>query len=361
MEHCSCIYSIRNKINNKMYIGQTSDYHKRVSHHLSSLRRNKSHNRHLQAAFLLYGEDSFEFSIVEKCNVDMLDEREMFWIEHYDSYNNGYNLDIGGGGIRGYKYTDEQKAKISKALKGRVFSDETRRRMSEGHADFSGEKSPMFGVKWADRFSPERQAEIKAKMSLAQSGENNANYGKKMSDEQKKKLSDSHKRRFVLYGNPLKGRERPNKRGSNAPNVCPVVCVNTGEQFDTIRIAAKEKGVPASCISSCISDNLDVFYAGYDVDGTKLLWRRLEDYIPMSKAEISEYIRLQEAKMPGSYKRGVKCISTGEMFSSMREACDKYGIDPSSLSAHCRRRKSINGCGRHPLTNELLKWEYVEK
>ena len=106
---------IRNKINNKIYIGQSSDIYNRWVKHKNFLNNNKHHNRHLQAAWNKYGEDSFEFSIVELCTYDKLDTLEEYWIKHYSSYKNGYNLDFGGNGIRGYKHTKEELEKMRKS------------------------------------------------------------------------------------------------------------------------------------------------------------------------------------------------------------------------------------------------------
>ena len=108
------IYCITNKINGKKYIGQTYDLKFRWLHHRSDLRGNRHHNRHLQGAWNKYGEDNFEFSELEKCSLELLDEREIYWIKYYDSQNqeHGYNLADGGLGCRGYKHTDEEIAKM---------------------------------------------------------------------------------------------------------------------------------------------------------------------------------------------------------------------------------------------------------
>lgn len=108
------IYCITNKVNGKKYIGQTYDLKFRWLHHRSDLRGGRHHNRHLQGAWNKYGEDNFEFSELEKCTLESLDEREIYWIKYYDSQNQeyGYNLADGGLGCRGYKHTDEEIAKM---------------------------------------------------------------------------------------------------------------------------------------------------------------------------------------------------------------------------------------------------------
>lgn len=106
------IYSIKNKINNKIYIGQSHDIESRWYHHKSDLRSNIHHNKHLQSAWNKYGEDNFDFSIIEECSISDLNNRETYWILKYDSLNNGYNNDLGGDGIRGFQHTSEQIDKM---------------------------------------------------------------------------------------------------------------------------------------------------------------------------------------------------------------------------------------------------------
>lgn len=61
------IYSIKNKVNGKIYIGQSTDIIDRLRHHLSELRHNRHSNSYLQRSFNKYGEENFEFDVVEEC------------------------------------------------------------------------------------------------------------------------------------------------------------------------------------------------------------------------------------------------------------------------------------------------------
>lgn len=117
------IYKITNIINGKSYIGQSLYLKKRIRRHLSY----KSHkdNLALYKAFDKYGVDKFTIEILEtidtkKCDniKSELDRLEIFYIMKYDSYNSGYNQTIGGdAGITGYKFTKEQRDKVSKHQK----------------------------------------------------------------------------------------------------------------------------------------------------------------------------------------------------------------------------------------------------
>ena len=60
------IYGIRNIANNKIYIGLSSDIYKRWKTHRNNLNKGKHINDHLQSAWNEYGENSFDFFIIEK-------------------------------------------------------------------------------------------------------------------------------------------------------------------------------------------------------------------------------------------------------------------------------------------------------
>lgn len=97
------IYKIENKINKKKYIGQSMNIEKRWKKHRYLLNSNKHHNQYLQNAWNKYKEKCFIFNIIEVCDPDIINDREQYWIDKFDSYNNGYNLDKGGKGVLGYK------------------------------------------------------------------------------------------------------------------------------------------------------------------------------------------------------------------------------------------------------------------
>ena len=113
------IYSILNKINGKIYIGQTERlFSRRTTEHKSKLRGQDHRNPHLQNSWNKYGEDAFEFSILEICDNDKLNDNEDWWIDFFDStdHNKGYNIQKGGGS-RG-SCSQEFKDKMSKVTKG---------------------------------------------------------------------------------------------------------------------------------------------------------------------------------------------------------------------------------------------------
>lgn len=88
------IYKITNIINNKCYIGQTTDPTRRWREHKSQ-GYGQEKNKKLYYAFSKYGIENFTFEILEE-NIENYNEREKYWIRYYDSYENGYNMTEGG-------------------------------------------------------------------------------------------------------------------------------------------------------------------------------------------------------------------------------------------------------------------------
>lgn len=106
------IYAIHNIYNDKYYIGQSKNIEHRWMQHRSRLKCQNHENKHLQNAYNKYGNNSFEYIIIELCNKEELDYKEKYYIKYYDSYYNGYNQDFGGGGCVGYKHSEEEILKM---------------------------------------------------------------------------------------------------------------------------------------------------------------------------------------------------------------------------------------------------------
>lgn len=90
------IYKITNKVNGKSYIGQTRyTLEFRWRQHI-----HKKDNTYFHNAIRKYGVENFEKEILEECDYTDLNKREIYYIAKYDSFKNGYNLTIGGDGVR---------------------------------------------------------------------------------------------------------------------------------------------------------------------------------------------------------------------------------------------------------------------
>lgn len=192
------IYKATNKINGKIYIGQTvRTLGARISDHF------RSTVGRFPRALRKYGLDNFDFSVVESCeSKEVMNERERYWISFFSSNGSeGYNLTEGGENPpsqKGVKRSEETKLKL-RGLRnslGTKRSDEMKNRLAEAMA---GNKN-SFGHKRSD--------ETKEKMSIS---------AKKriISTEGRKKLSVAAKARMQFYPMPWE-REKKSTVASRA-------------------------------------------------------------------------------------------------------------------------------------------------
>lgn len=112
------IYKITNLINNRHYIGQSIDIEERWKEHRQNA-YNKSKDSYeypLYRAIRKYGLENFNFSIIEECRRDELNEKEIYYIEYYNSYYEGYNQTLGGHHSSPVKLPDNLLQQLIKDL-----------------------------------------------------------------------------------------------------------------------------------------------------------------------------------------------------------------------------------------------------
>lgn len=234
------IYAHINKINGKVYIGQT----KQTLQKRWGRGSEYSTCTHFYKAIQKYGWDNFQHIVLEcGLNDDEINEKEEYWINYYNSIENGYNIKKGGGNI---PFTEEHKNNISIGLT----------------------------------------------------------------------KTCGHK----------------------------VICLNTKKIYDSINSAKKDTG--AEHIEKCCLGKLQS--AGRDAEGNALIWRYIEDYNPEEKIEIKKQIRK---------KTPILCVTTGEIYSSIKEASRQTNIDNGSICKCCNgKRKSA---GKTP-NGEPMVWQFLD-
>ncbi len=132
----SGIYEIVCRANGRRYIGSAVNLDKRWRLHYRQLNDGTHHNRHLQRAWSKYGSSEFFFRVVENVtDPSQLVAREQFFI---DSLRPDFNICPTAGSQKGKKASPELRAKLSAAHKGKpsprkgaVLSEETKRKISE--------------------------------------------------------------------------------------------------------------------------------------------------------------------------------------------------------------------------------------
>jgi group I intron endonuclease len=182
----SGIYKLTHKENGKIYIGQSKHLKRRLSEHKRCEKSDdkKGSQSVVRRAIKKYGFDAFHFEIILYCEEGKyMDMMETKIIEFYDCLvPKGYNVRDGGNKVF---ISEEGKKRISKANSGRIVSEETRKKLSE-----SGKKTYLNnprGEEWNKKLSialtgKTKSVEHKQKISKARKEfiKNNPNSIKKM-------------------------------------------------------------------------------------------------------------------------------------------------------------------------------------
>jgi len=261
----SGIYKIVNITNNKFYIGSSKNLKKRWCQHKSDLNRNAHHSLILQRAWSKYGENSFEFNIIEICEESKLFEKEQKYI---DTLKPKYNVGLQACGGDNLTNNPNREEIIKRIVIGLYFRNQN---MTDGEKEkrsnnLKGDKNPNFGNKWTEEmrksmsdrviehfkthdhyktgkkhkeiFGEEKAKEISDKISNFAStrvGEKNAFYGKHHSEETKK---IAHDRMIGKYFGEQNIRFSIN-----------------GKEYDSLGIASKELDIPITTIRWRIKSN----------------------------------------------------------------------------------------------------------
>ncbi len=155
-DHRSCIYLFRNRINGKVYVGQTLDMWRRYREH----KMKGAHGEKLKRAIAKYGFDAFDLYVLEviervadkKVLQETMNAREQFYLDHYRSYEDdkGYNILRLAGSAIGWTHTPEQRAKLlantphpkgpDSAWWGRKHTPEALKMLSEGRKGKMGHR-----------------------------------------------------------------------------------------------------------------------------------------------------------------------------------------------------------------------------
>lgn len=188
------IYKIINIITKDIYIGKSINIEKRFNDHMSELRNNKkTYNEFFQRSFNKYKKYNFKLELIEECSESELNKREIYWINYFrQNYPYRlYNISDGGDGGKMPQYIiDKTRIKISKANKGNE------------KLSHKGSENPMFGKKHSEETKKKISEHKKGKPSwtlgkhLSEDTKQKlrkANLGKKHSEETRKKMSESAK------------------------------------------------------------------------------------------------------------------------------------------------------------------------
>ena len=169
----SGIYQIKCIVTDKVYVGSAVHIPKRWRTHRSDMNLNKSKNRHLQNTWNKYGENVFEFSVLEYVyDKEMLISREQFWIDTLNAVAEGYNLAPHAGNCIGIRHPKETRIRMSKSQSHEQRSMQAKKGhekttwkeksawIKRGRASMSEEAKTQMIAKRLATLTPERRSEI---------------------------------------------------------------------------------------------------------------------------------------------------------------------------------------------------------
>lgn len=215
-----CVYMHVNKINNKIYVGQTCMPLEKRSHSDGSGYRNNSYFWH---AIQKYGWDNFEHIVfADNLTKEEANQTEMGLIALYKTNCNrhncptfGYNMTDGGEGTVGWIPSEEYREKQSK-IHQQQWQDE-------------GFREKMLAIR-TDENGPYKSQEFREKIAKLVQGEHNPNYGNHWTDEMKQHLSE------VRKANGMSANE-------NNSRATKIICIETGEVFNCIKFAMQKYNI----------------------------------------------------------------------------------------------------------------------
>jgi group I intron endonuclease len=244
------IYKTTNLINGKFYIGK--DKHNNPKYFGSG--------KILKQALKKYGVENFTKEIIEECSDEKCWlEREIYWIQYYDSINNGYNIASGGNGgdtisnnpnkeLIGKRHSEKMKDPLvnKNKAKGRVVKLKKKDDPNWVNPRL-GKPSPLIGRTTGKKGIPNPKHSEWMK-------ENNPFKGKTHSDEHKLKLKESnskpkseeHKRKI---SETLKGNKPGNMRKITINNV----------SYESLSEAARQLGLSLSTVKNRLKSNSKKF------------------------------------------------------------------------------------------------------
>ena len=340
------IYLTTNNINGKKYIGQRK-YSYDKDTYLGS-------GTILKKAVKKYGKENFSRYIISfaysEIEMNILEE---YYIELHNAVTSPNYYNLADGGKSGNKLAMKSTEEIAEIYKKRA--DTISNKSDEEKAETSRKRSEA----WENK-SPEKMAEIGRKISQSISGEKHPFYGKKFSDEHKRKISEAkigvkfseeHKQKMSIANkgenNPFYGKkhsEESKQKISDYQTYKSVICLDTCVIYNSICEAEKLTGVSKGGISLCCE------YKRNSARG--LQWQYYDEYLQNPRELLSQN------KIDKYKSKEIICVTTGEVYSTGVEAENKTGISRKCISRCCLgERKST---GKHPITGENLIWRFLE-
>lgn len=263
MKKYGFIYITTNLINGKKYIGKRL-YTKGWENYLGSGVR-------LQYAIKKYGRKNFKREILEECfSEEDLNNAEIRWIMFFGAVESEdfYNIAHGGEGMAGGELHP---------LYGKKHNEETIKKMSKKAKLRTGEKNPFYGKTHSKETREKlaiaqtnRPKSLKERMDISKrtKGKNNPMYGRKHTEKALEINRQAH------LGKKASEQVRK-KMSENSTVKRKVICLTTGEIFDSVTAGAKKYDRSPATLTNAIK--LRNGACGVDKKGNKLVWAYLDE------------------------------------------------------------------------------------
>ena len=305
LEVYGIIYKITNKINGKVYIGQTiqkGGFDRRYCHDLSK----NTHNEHLRMSIKKYGIDNFyinkEFDVA--FSREELDIKEILWIKYYNSTNEkyGYNISLGGH----IELSESTKQKIGESNSKKIICYNTKEIFNS-----ITEASKIKNI------SP-------SNLGYCVNGKYDSCY----------KNKDGEPLYWCYYDDYLKGWKPTISKKDRR-----VYCVTTGEFFKDAKEVKEKYGIDVSHLYDVCSGKRG--FCGI-VNNKKMQWLYYRDYLNGKKVEDIIDTRIY-------------CVNNKKVYNNISEIVEEFNIDKSAVYKCCNKKRK--SCGVDKYGNKLI-WEW---
>jgi group I intron endonuclease len=320
------IYKIENKVNGKVYIGQTRvGFSARSYAHRRALNKKEHNNDYLQRAWDKYGEENFVFSVIEECAIDELDTKEIKWIAHYKENGGSYNLESGGN--KNKIPSEYTRAKVSKGVREAFKRPGTVKRLRELAETRRGKNNNN-----AKRVICINTGEIFD--TCTEAGEHFSFNGRYIGRVCSGDRTTVNGLQFAYYKEGEKYELKsiiPRTKGNHHASR-KIICINNGMIFDSVVSAGEYFNINPKNIhqvvlgkNRCTSNEKDeLLQFAYYEEGKKYFLKSIDK---------------SKLKTP----KKVICLTTNEVFNSTREAAERMNVQQSKISLVCNGKRSYTG------------------
>lgn len=314
------IYRITNTVNGKSYIGLSRHCLYRFGQHKRALNRGTHSNCHLQAAWDVYGEDSFDFIIIEETTSDVLPLREIYWIDYYDSFRNGYNRSLGGDGTIDVIHSDDRNRQISEKLSGKKRPEISGGNAENAigvvcintgeHYDCCKSAAAALGINYGGVL---RSCHLHCTVGDGLVFMTADEYESLNADEVASTIENAHSHKRLQH---------TSRR---------VTCLNTGECFVGAKDACEMYGIKStSSIHNCCKGITQT--AGKNKVGERLAWAYTDDL-----DDRCDNARSVQKRGSGRTIQQVRRLEDGTLYNSIGAAAKCLGICSTTLHNHLTR------------------------